>query len=228
MSRCDAGWSVLWASGLKVRTAAESRLRWSDRIAGRSVGRGGGIRTHDLIVPNDTRYQAAPRPDRMPVVTGRADDSRRRAGGRPRCPCSVNCQGQLLSDVGSTNSAASPRIDITGSDPRPAGRTSRRPDRPPAPTIGSARARGRLGRRVHRPPDGSPTPIQSLRLISTATLRSAHPLACRGRSSASGRSQPPRCWPRLARARLSRPETCSTSAPPAPGSGSPRAPRAGT
>src|SRR5215207_2924617 len=44
------------------------------------VGRGGGIRTHDLIVPNDTRYQAAPRPDRMPVVSGPAHDSR----GRPR------------------------------------------------------------------------------------------------------------------------------------------------
>ena len=26
-------------------------------------GRGGGIRTHDLLVPNEARYQAAPRPD---------------------------------------------------------------------------------------------------------------------------------------------------------------------
>ena len=26
-------------------------------------GRGGGIRTHGLLVPNEARYQAAPRPD---------------------------------------------------------------------------------------------------------------------------------------------------------------------
>jgi len=26
-------------------------------------GRGGGIRTHGLFVPNEARYQAAPRPD---------------------------------------------------------------------------------------------------------------------------------------------------------------------
>ncbi len=28
--------------------------------------RGGGIRTHDLFVPNEARYQAAPHPDRPP------------------------------------------------------------------------------------------------------------------------------------------------------------------
>ena len=28
-----------------------------------SAGRGGGIRTHDLFVPNEARYQAAPHPD---------------------------------------------------------------------------------------------------------------------------------------------------------------------
>ena len=27
------------------------------------IGRGGGIRTHDLFVPNEARYQAALRPD---------------------------------------------------------------------------------------------------------------------------------------------------------------------
>src|SRR4051794_8231391 len=30
--------------------------------------RGGGIRTHDLIVPNDARYQAAPRPDILSII----------------------------------------------------------------------------------------------------------------------------------------------------------------
>ena len=42
-SRFDAGWFVGWASGLTVRTAAESRLRWSDRgrRAGEMVGAAG-------------------------------------------------------------------------------------------------------------------------------------------------------------------------------------------
>lgn len=28
-----------------------------------ALGRGGGIRTHDLLVPNEARYQAAPHPE---------------------------------------------------------------------------------------------------------------------------------------------------------------------
>lgn len=32
------------------------------------LSRGGGIRTHDLLDPNQARYQAAPRPDNKILV----------------------------------------------------------------------------------------------------------------------------------------------------------------
>ncbi len=41
-------------------------------------GRGGGIRTHGLFVPNEARYQTAPRPDcfwRRPVIAGGREES---------------------------------------------------------------------------------------------------------------------------------------------------------
>ena len=37
-------------------------------------GRGGGIRTHDLFVPNEARYQAALRPDIIPQPRGNGLD----------------------------------------------------------------------------------------------------------------------------------------------------------
>ena len=43
---------------------AENDVRGPFRITGRGLwpGRGGGIRTHGLFVPNEARYQAAPHP----------------------------------------------------------------------------------------------------------------------------------------------------------------------
>jgi hypothetical protein len=40
-------------------------------------GRGGGIRTHDLLVPNEARYQAAPRPDIGATALGRTGRERK-------------------------------------------------------------------------------------------------------------------------------------------------------
>src|SRR4029079_2886248 len=58
-------------------------------------GRGERIRTSDFIVPNDARYQAAPRPDRGARCTEPADDSKWPGGparaGTPGLP-----QGQDL------------------------------------------------------------------------------------------------------------------------------------
>lgn len=45
------------------------------------AGRGGGIRTHDLFVPNEARYQAAPHPATVAQCTRRKDPS-----GVPGCP----------------------------------------------------------------------------------------------------------------------------------------------
>ena len=49
-------------------SAARMRLRPSERSE-RIDGRGGRIRTGDLVVPNDARYQAAPRPDKRGSIT---------------------------------------------------------------------------------------------------------------------------------------------------------------
>jgi hypothetical protein len=43
------------------RLAGQSPIIKVDRHTHRA-GRGGGIRTHDLFVPNEARYQAAPHP----------------------------------------------------------------------------------------------------------------------------------------------------------------------
>ena len=41
----------------------ESRPKWKTRLAAGLFGRGDWIRTSDLFVPNEARYQAALRPD---------------------------------------------------------------------------------------------------------------------------------------------------------------------
>ena len=45
------------------RKAPGSALPLAEGLPAR---RGGGIRTHDLLVPNEARYQAAPHPDEAP------------------------------------------------------------------------------------------------------------------------------------------------------------------
>ena len=50
---------------MKSKIAAQTARNATD-------GRGGGIRTHDLLVPNEARYQAAPRPDSHSVSRSNA------------------------------------------------------------------------------------------------------------------------------------------------------------
>jgi hypothetical protein len=48
-----------------ARTATEKgpdQSYWSGPVICDDASRGGGIRTHDLFVPNEARYQAAPHP----------------------------------------------------------------------------------------------------------------------------------------------------------------------
>jgi hypothetical protein len=48
-----------------LRTAKEKapdQKCWSGPVICNDASRGGGIRTHDLFVPNEARYQAAPHP----------------------------------------------------------------------------------------------------------------------------------------------------------------------
>lgn len=58
--------------------AVLKRIREKDR------GRDGGIRTHDLVVPNDALYQAEPHPEngclvtKKPSRTGASDENRTR------------------------------------------------------------------------------------------------------------------------------------------------------
>ena len=44
--------------------------RGASLSAGPTCGRGGGIRTHDLFVPNEARYQAAPHPEGLAESNG--------------------------------------------------------------------------------------------------------------------------------------------------------------
>ena len=54
---------------------------WGARSPDQSGGRGGAIRTLDLLNPIQVRYQAAPRPDRWPMVAeGRDAPTRQRDG----------------------------------------------------------------------------------------------------------------------------------------------------
>jgi hypothetical protein len=49
----------------QLRTATEKdpdQNGWSGPVICDDASRGGGIRTHDLFVPNEARYQAAPHP----------------------------------------------------------------------------------------------------------------------------------------------------------------------
>ena len=59
-----------------ARKPAESTICARSAI-GKPDGRGGGIRTHGLFVPNEARYQAALRPDilTVPVCFGRENPS---------------------------------------------------------------------------------------------------------------------------------------------------------
>lgn len=87
----------------------------------RSDCRGGGIRTHDLFVPNEARYQAAPHPDgpeasiriadifRPRVQPGRAQSRSSRmlsASSWPRCACPavLGCEVVWSSTVGAVAS----------------------------------------------------------------------------------------------------------------------------
>jgi hypothetical protein len=62
-----------------------SRLVRGISPLGAEAGRGDWIRTSDLFVPNEARYQAAPRPDREPSMASspRMLKQRRRPGRRP-------------------------------------------------------------------------------------------------------------------------------------------------
>ena len=63
-SRLDPN-AWLFASGHSKETKKEPhtvRLLFYCNFCS-ALGRGGGIRTHDLLVPNEARYQAAPHPE---------------------------------------------------------------------------------------------------------------------------------------------------------------------
>ncbi len=52
-----------WYNCIQTHSVSSSSRRQKSLPMGRLFGRGGGIRTHGLLVPNEARYQAAPRPD---------------------------------------------------------------------------------------------------------------------------------------------------------------------
>ena len=57
--------AALHATADQLRTATEKdpdRNDQSGPVICDDASRGGGIRTHDLFVPNEARYQAAPHP----------------------------------------------------------------------------------------------------------------------------------------------------------------------
>ena len=62
---------------VELRAVAGSDLGGSDSdvclktgLSSEGGGRGGGIRTRDLLVPNQLRYQAALRPEQLRIVAG--------------------------------------------------------------------------------------------------------------------------------------------------------------
>ena len=62
---------------VELRAVAGSDLGGSDSavclktgLSSEEGGRGGGIRTRDLLVPNQLRYQAALRPEQLRIVAG--------------------------------------------------------------------------------------------------------------------------------------------------------------
>ena len=57
--------AALGSTADRLRTATEKgpdQNCWSGPVICDDASRGGGIRTHDLFVPNEARYQAAPHP----------------------------------------------------------------------------------------------------------------------------------------------------------------------
>src|SRR5699024_11735798 len=56
-----------------------------------SLGRAGGIRTHDPLTPSEVRYQAAPQPVRLRVSRGDLDKTSARRG--PSSNRLVTCSG---------------------------------------------------------------------------------------------------------------------------------------
>ena len=57
--------AALGCSADQLRTEADKgpdQNCWSGPVICDDASRGGGIRTHDLFVPNEARYQAAPHP----------------------------------------------------------------------------------------------------------------------------------------------------------------------